>query len=104
MAKLNDNDDVRLIDHAMAVAFRMARDAGADFIDRAWVAKKLKRSIRWVAEHWNKSPEDILIDRTNAGRPLKLSQESRDIVAAERGLQHKISNKRFMLEKIQNST
>ena len=104
MAKLNDNDDIRLIDRAMAVAFRMARDEGADFIDRVWVSKKLKRSPRWVTEHWNKSPEEILIDCLNAGRPLQLSQESRDIVAAGRGLQHKIFKTRFVLEKMQYST
>ncbi len=89
MAKLYDNDDVRIIDRAMAVAFRMARDEGADFIDRAWIAKKLKRSVQWVSKHWNKSPEEILIDRSHGGRPLQLPQESRDIVAAGRGLQRK---------------
>jgi hypothetical protein len=112
MAKLYDNDDIRVIDRAMAVAFRIARDEGADFIDRAWVAKKLKRSVPWVGKHWNKSPDEILIDRSNVRPPLKLSQESRDIVAAGRGLQRKSCRKlageiffqRFDLKKMQNSS
>ncbi len=93
MTKLYDNDDVRLIDRAMAIAFRIARDEGAEFIDRGWIAKKLKRASRWVTELWNKSTDEILIDRSRAGRPLQLSQESRDIIAAGRGLQRKSCRK-----------
>ncbi|CAG0885570.1 unnamed protein product [Darwinula stevensoni] len=41
---------------AMAVAFRIARDAGANFITATWVATHLHRSESWVAQNWNKDP------------------------------------------------
>jgi len=38
----NDNEELRVIHRAMAVAFHMARDAGAAFITKNWVAAQLK--------------------------------------------------------------
>jgi len=34
----NENEELQVIHRAMAVAFRMARDAGAAFITKNWVA------------------------------------------------------------------
>jgi len=34
----NENEELRVIHRAMAVAFRMERDAGAAFITKNWVA------------------------------------------------------------------
>ena len=64
----------------MCVAFQQARDAGAAFIDRNWIATKLGRSVRWVSDNWNKRPEECFTE-FGAGRPLQLSQESKNIVA-----------------------
>ena len=38
----NDNEELRVIHWAMAVAFRMACDAGAAVITKNWVAAQLK--------------------------------------------------------------
>ena len=39
--KLGDSEQQRVIDRIMCVAFRIARDEGANFINRKWIAKKL---------------------------------------------------------------
>ena len=38
----NDSEELRVIHQAMAVAFRLACDAGAAFITKNWVAAQLK--------------------------------------------------------------
>jgi len=68
-----------LIHRAMAVAFCMARDAGAAFITKNWVAAQLKRSAHYVQRNWHRSPHDLQTE-FHGFRPLVLSQESRDIV------------------------
>jgi len=45
----NDNEELRVIHRAMAVAFRMARDAGAAFITKN--AAQLKRSAHFVQKN-----------------------------------------------------
>ena len=77
---IGDSEKQRQIDRIMCVAFRIARDAGAEFINREWIAGKLSRSVRWVSDNWNKSPQECSA-QFGEGRPLQLSQESREIVA-----------------------
>jgi len=75
----NDNEELRVIHRAMAVAFHMARDAGAAFITKKWVAVQLKRSAHFVQRNWHRSPHDLQTEFCGS-QPLVLSQESRDIV------------------------
>jgi len=96
MAGTYDSEHQRIIDRIKCIAFREARDAGATFIDRNWIANKLGRSTRWVSSTWNKSPEECFTD-FKGGPPLKLSQESRDIVINS-SLKQKQSNKTVALE------
>jgi len=63
----------------MAVAFRMAGDAGAAFITKNWVTVQLKRSVHFFQRNWHHSPHDLQTEFCGS-RPLVLSQESRDIV------------------------
>ena len=49
----NDNEELRVIHRAMAVAFRMARDARAAFITKNWVAVQLKRSAHFGQRKWH---------------------------------------------------
>ena len=62
MAVFGDSEEIRYVDRIRAIAFREARDAGASFITRSWVAAKIKRSERFVSEHWNKDPYDAAMD------------------------------------------
>lgn len=84
MAVFGDSEEIRYVDRIRAIAFREARDAGASFITRSWVAAKIKRSERFVSEHWNKDPYDAAMDVSKIGLGGKqLSLESREIVDRE---------------------
>ena len=84
MAIVGDNEHLRHVDRIRAIAFREARDAGASFITRAWVAARLKRSERFVSDNWNKDPYETAMDKVNIGLGgRQLSLQSRDIVERE---------------------
>jgi len=97
MAGTYDSENQRIIDRIMCVAFREARDAGATFINRKWIADRLHRSKDWVSDNWNKRPEDCFTE-FGIGRPLQLSQESREIIAA--GSHKKRSGNRKVAQEI----
>ena len=75
-----DSESARLIDRIRASAFYQAKLAGANFISIDWVAKKLRRSKRWVTRNWKKKPEDCFSDFSKCGRPETLSQETKEII------------------------
>ena len=75
-----DSESARLIDRIQASAFYQAKLAGANFISIDWVAKKLRRSKRWVTRNWKKKPEDCFSDFSKCGRPETLSQETKEII------------------------
>ena len=79
MAGCYDSEQQWIIDRIKCVACRGARDAGAAFFDRKWIAQKLHRSVRWVTDNWLKTDNECWTD-FGAGRPLALSQESHNIV------------------------
>ena len=83
----NDSEELRVIQQAMAFAFRMARDAGAAFITKNWVAAQLKWSAHFVQRNW-RSPHDLQTEFCGS-RPLVLSQEIRDIVGQSANRQRK---------------
>ena len=43
------------VDRVQAIAWKQAKDAGASFINRKWVAQRLGRTPGWVAANWNLS-------------------------------------------------
>ncbi|CAF0795877.1 unnamed protein product [Rotaria sordida] len=89
MAGTYDIEEQRVIDRIRCIAFREARDAGATFIDRNWIADKVHRSIRFITDWWQKSYDQCFADYSNAGRKLKLSQASQDIIREASGRQGK---------------
>ncbi len=44
MAGTYDNEQQRIIDRIKCIAFREAKDAGAEFINRKWISEKLGRA------------------------------------------------------------
>ncbi len=86
--KTGDSENCRVIDRIMCVAFRIARDSGAYFINRKWIAKKLGRHPNWVTDNWNKDPEECFTEFGD-GRPQQMSQESRNIVLHSSNKQRK---------------
>ena len=70
--KIGDSEKQRQIDRIMAVAFRQARDVGATFINRKWIAGKLGRAVDWVTNNWNRNPEECFTE-FGEGRPQRLN-------------------------------
>lgn len=97
-----DSDKIRFIDRIRSITFREARDAGASFISRKWIAMHIKRSERFVTFNWNRNVYDCESDFSDCGRPSSLSQESKEIIAEStgrakkslRGLANEIESKR----------
>ena len=84
-----DTEETRWIDRIRAITLREARDAGATFISRAWVARYLNRSENFVKRNWNKNPYECKMDTDNLQRPEVLSQESKEIIGKSTGKQKK---------------
>jgi hypothetical protein len=84
---INDTDEQRFIDRIKCIAFREAKESGAEFITKKWIANKLKRSESWVKRNWNKSEDECYSDFKMCGRPLELSQESRNVIKASSNVQ-----------------
>ncbi len=78
---VNDTKDQRYVDRIKAIAWKEARDAGAKFITREWVAKRLRRSESWVTRNWVKT-EDQCARKHEESEGIVLSQESKDIIMA----------------------
>ena len=72
-------------DRIRCITFREARDAGATFSDRNWIAEKVHRSIRFITDWWQKSYDQCFADYSNAGRKLKLSRASQEIILEASG-------------------
>ncbi|CAF1067663.1 unnamed protein product [Rotaria sordida] len=89
MAGAYDTEQQRMIDRIKYIAFREARDAGATFIDRQWIAEKIHRTTRFVTAWWEKSYDQCFADYSNTGPKLKLSQGSQDISRKANGQQGK---------------
>ena len=51
-----DSEQARLVDRIRATAFYEAKQAGAEFITRKWVADKINRSENFVKRNWTKKP------------------------------------------------
>ena len=65
------------IDRIRAITFREARDAGATFISRYWVANQLKRLETWVKRNWKRNPYDCEMNTENIGRPIAFTRVER---------------------------
>ena len=89
MAGTYDNEQQRIADRIKCVAFREARDAGATFITRQWIADKIHRSIRFVTDWWEKAYDECFSDYSECGRKLELSQDSQNIILNASGKQKK---------------
>jgi hypothetical protein len=72
-----DNEKKRLIDGIKCIAFKEAKDAITNFINRECISRKLHRSIRWVSEWWTKTPDDCCVDYFDGGKEI-LSKKSKN--------------------------
>ena len=63
-----DTEEKRLIDRIRAITFKEAKDNGAHFITRKWVAEKIGRSEEFVKLNWTKDPYDCKMKKENIGK------------------------------------
>jgi hypothetical protein len=91
MAGTYDSEEQRVSDRIKCIAFREARDGGATFITRQWIADKISRSTRFVTEWWERSYDDCFADYSQCGRKLKLSEASQNLIRNASGKQKKSS-------------
>ncbi|CAF1445007.1 unnamed protein product [Adineta ricciae] len=80
MAGNYDTEEQRILDINMCTALREARDAGATFINRNWIAEKSHRSVRFITNRWPKPYGQFFADYSNTGPKVKLSQASREVI------------------------
>ena len=76
MAGIHETEEQRIVDRIKRIAFREARDGGATFINRQWIAQKIHHSTRFVSEWWERSYDDCSADYSECGRKLKLADAS----------------------------
>lgn len=84
-----NSEEARLVDRIQATAFFQAREAGASFITKKWVADRLKRSESWIKRNCEKNPMECFADFSKCGTPENLSQESKAIISEGVALQRK---------------
>ena len=65
--RIDDSEEARWIDRIRAITFREAKEAGASFISRSWVAKKINRSEDFVKRNWKKDPYSCFMQQENPG-------------------------------------
>ena len=82
-----DSEEARHVDRIRVIAFHAARDAGAEFITRSWVAKRLNRSENFVQRNWNGDPYNCETKQPPAIGSRTLSDQSKQILPRQVGKQ-----------------
>ena len=82
MSLVNDTEKSRWVCRIMAITFRIAKSLPPETISRAWVAKYLKRSEKFVSRNWHKDPFSCEMENEPKTGTIILSQESQDIITS----------------------
>ena len=64
---MDESEEKRHIDRIRAITFKEAKDNGAEFITRDWVANRIERSEAFVKRNWNRDPYDCKMDKQHIG-------------------------------------
>lgn len=63
-----DSENRRYVDRIRAITFKEAKDEGALFITRQWVANRLQRSETFVKDNWNRNPYNCSMEKEHIGK------------------------------------
>lgn len=63
-----DTESRRYVDRIRAITFKEAKNEGANFITKAWVAERLQRGLTFVQDNWNKDPFNCEMDKDRIGK------------------------------------
>ena len=75
----------RNIDRIRAITFKEAKDEGAKFITKAWVAAKLRRSETFVQDNWSKNPNNCEMDKRLIGKAGVLNEHEKRVIRLSTG-------------------
>ncbi|CAF1283938.1 unnamed protein product [Rotaria sp. Silwood1] len=106
MAGTYDNEEQRMVDRIKCIAFREARDEGATFINRQWIAQKIHRTTRFVTEWWEKSYDECFADYSKSDPPFIINLISAVIIITKKSrlqsnVQHNQNHKQLLQEQFQ---
>lgn len=86
---MSDNEERRYVDRIRAITFKEAKDEGAKFISRLWVADRLHRSETFVKDNWNRDPYECKMDKHQIGKGgTVLNEHERRICRLSTGTQY----------------
>lgn len=89
-----DTEEKRFIDRIRAITFKEARDNGANYITRQWVAERIGRSEEFVKLNWNRDPYDSKMDKVAIGKSgYVMNEHEKRIIRLSSGKQRKSSRK-----------
>ena len=63
-----DSEEKRFVDRISAKTFREAKEVGAAFITRQWVAQQIVRSEEIVKNNWRTNPHHCKMNKEDIGR------------------------------------
>lgn len=87
---MSDCEQRRWIDRIRAISFKEAKDEGAGFITRRWVAERIGRSEEFVKLNWNRDPYQSAMDTKNIGKSGEaLNHHEKRIIRKSSGKQRK---------------
>ena len=89
-----DTEEKRFIDRIRTISFKEAKDNGANFITRQWVAERIGRSEEFVKNNWNRDPYDCKMDKAAIGNSgYAINEHQKRIVRLSPGRQRKSTRK-----------
>ena len=89
-----DSEEKRFVDRIRAIIFREAKEAGAAFIMRQWVAQQIGRSEEFVKNNWRRDPHDCKMDKEGIGRiGCVLNQHEKRLIRIASNKQHQSCRK-----------
>src|SRR5271156_2775581 len=63
-----DTENRRDVDRIRAITFKEAKNEGANFITKAWVAERLLKGFTFVQDNWNKDPYNCEMEKDRIGK------------------------------------
>ncbi|CAH1802228.1 unnamed protein product [Owenia fusiformis] len=96
--QLSDDDNQQYRDRIRFIAYREARDEGASFITKKWIANKLLRSEKFVQKYWNKTYSEITPQERPGPKSNTLTRKTTQIIL--KGTAKKIKSCRELAKEI----
>ena len=74
----DDSESLLFLDRILAIGFCIAKDVSPETVSRAWMAKYLKRTEKFVQLNWNRSSYECAID-ISSEKPALFQEPNRKL-------------------------